>query len=115
MALEWPSETVLGENEIEPWCQPASNRVLDFHGDPLKAKLVVFSDGNHHMALLESLKVFYQEHPQVNDIFYATTPPYPIVKLLQTGAIRLPEYSRTDSISSLWAEQIQILSHHLKI
>jgi hypothetical protein len=89
LTLEWPSETVLGEDEIEPWFQPASNRVLDFHGDPLKAKLVVFSDGNHHMALLESLKAFYQEHPGVEDIFYASTPPYPIVRLLQTGAIRL--------------------------
>ena len=89
LALDWPSETVLGEEEIEPWFQPASNRVLDFHGDPLKAKLVVFSDGNHHMALLESLKAFYQAHPRVEDIFYATTPPYPILQLLRTGAIRL--------------------------
>jgi hypothetical protein len=89
MALEWPSETVLKEDLIEPWCQPSSNQVLDFHGDPLKAGLVVFSDGNHHMALLESLKAFYRRHPRVNDIFYATTPPSPIVKLLRTGAIRL--------------------------
>jgi ABC-type molybdate transport system substrate-binding protein len=63
--------------------------VLDFHGDPIKANLVVFSDGNHHMALLQSLKAFYHEMPQVDDIFYATTPPYPIVKLLKAGAIVL--------------------------
>jgi ABC-type molybdate transport system substrate-binding protein len=89
MFLDWPSETVLTEDKIEQWNQPASNRVLDFHGDPIKANLVVFSDGNHHMALLQSLKAFHHEMPQIDDIFYATTPPYPIVKLLKAGAIRL--------------------------
>ena len=89
MVLDCPSETVLTEDKIEQWYQPESNRVLDFHGDPIKANLVVFSDGNHHMALLQSLKAFYHEMPQVDDIFYVTTPPYPIVKLLKAGAIRL--------------------------
>jgi len=56
MVLDWPSETVLAEDKIEQWHQPVSNRVLDFHGDPIKANLVVFSDGNHHMALLQSLQ-----------------------------------------------------------
>ena len=54
MVLDWTSETVLAEDKIEQWYQPLSNRVLDFHGDPIKANLVVFSDGNHHMALLHS-------------------------------------------------------------
>ena len=51
VTLEWPPEMVTGEAEIESWYQPASNHVLDFHGDPIKAGLRVFSDGNHHMAL----------------------------------------------------------------
>jgi len=89
MALNWPTETALPEDRIQSWCEPGSNRVLDFHGDPLKAKLVVFSDGNHHMALQEAMKAFYDYNPDVVDIFYATTPPYPIVKLLQKGAVRL--------------------------
>jgi hypothetical protein len=89
MILNWPSETVLAEDLIEPWYQTGSNQVLDFHGDPIKADLVVLSDGNHHMALLPALKAFHREWPQIEDIFYATTPPYPIVQLLKTGAIRL--------------------------
>lgn len=89
MMLNWPPELVIGEEDVEPWCQPASNHVLDFHGDPIKARLVVFSDGNHHMALLECLKAFYNKHPEVKDIFYATTPPYPIVRLLESGVLRL--------------------------
>jgi len=89
MSLHWPLETALTDKKIEHWCQADSNRVLDFHGDPLKAELVVFSDGNHHMALQESLQAFIHDNPQAADIFYATTPPYPIIKLLESGAIRL--------------------------
>ena len=89
MPLEWPAETVLPSEEVEPWFQEQSNRVLDFHGDPVRAKLVVFSDGNHHMALCDVLKAYIPDHPEVRDIFYATTPPAPMVKILRQGAIRL--------------------------
>jgi len=89
MALEWPTETVLAEERVEPWFQAQSNYVLDFHGDPVRAKLAIFSDGNHHMALLDALKAFYLDHADVQDIFYATTPPYPIVKVLQEDGIRI--------------------------
>ncbi len=87
--LDWPIETVLPEDSAMDWRQPASNIVLDFHGDPLKAKLAVFSDGNHHMALLPALRAFYKANPAVRDIFYATTPPAPIVSWLKTGSLRL--------------------------
>jgi hypothetical protein len=40
MSLEWPPEIIWGEDDVESWFQPASNYVLDFHGDPLKAGLV---------------------------------------------------------------------------
>jgi hypothetical protein len=89
MSLEWPAETVLPPEQVASWCQVRSNRVLDFHGDPVQAKLVVFSDGNHHMALGDVLKAYVSAHPDVRDIFYATTPPAPIVKILRQGAIRL--------------------------
>lgn len=87
--LEWPIETVSPEASTVDWRQSGSNIVLDFHGDPMKAKLAVFSDGNHHMALLPALRAFYVANPQVEDIFYATTPPAPIVSLLKTGSLRL--------------------------
>jgi hypothetical protein len=89
MYLKWPPETVLPQDRVEPWYQAPSNCVLDFHGDPIEARLVVFSDGNHHMALLDALRAFYEVHPDVRDICYATTPPYPIIKMLRVGAIRL--------------------------
>lgn len=89
MPLQWPPETVLPDKEAARWFQPWSNIVLDFHGDPLKAKLAVFSDGNHHMALLPALKAFHAAHPEVGDIFYASTPTAPILTLLKTGALQL--------------------------
>jgi Bacterial extracellular solute-binding protein len=89
MPLEWPAETALPPEGVEPWFQAQSNRVLDFHGDPVRAKLVVFSDGNHHMALGDAIKAFYADHPEIRDVFYATTPPAPIVKILRQGAIRI--------------------------
>lgn len=89
MSLQWPLETVLPESGRPFFSEPGSNRVLDFHGDPCKAGLAVFSDGNHHMALLPALKAFHADNPAVEDIFYATTPPGPIAALLENGALTL--------------------------
>lgn len=89
MPLDWPDETVFPGAQTLKWTEPGSNLVLDFHGDPLKSDLVVFSDGNHHMALLPALQAFSAACPQVADIFYATTPPAPILALLRSGALRL--------------------------
>jgi molybdate-binding protein len=89
MHLNWPGESMLPESQAVKWCQPESNIVLDIHGDPLKAKLTVFSDGNHHMALLPCLQAFYDSNPEVGDIVYVTTPPGPIVAWLKAGALQL--------------------------
>lgn len=66
-----------------------SNLVLDLHGDPQAANLVVFSDGNHHMALEMACRAFYEANPDVGDIFYTTTPPAPLIAALDAGQIRL--------------------------
>lgn len=84
--LNWPDETAgpIDGSELR-LVQPGSNVCLDFHGDPLRARLVVFSDGNHHMALREVLAAFLAEHPAVEDVFYTTTPPRVALQLLRTG------------------------------
>ncbi len=87
--LNWPLEAASSSEQTQRWLQPASNICLDFHGDPVKAGLVVYSDGNHHMALEASLQSFLQLHPEATDIFYATTPPSVIVNLLTNGQIVL--------------------------
>jgi len=86
--LDWPPESISTDDDTHNWNHPGSNLCLDFHGDPTKAKLVVFSDGNHHMALQEVLQGFYKKHPNVEHIFYATTPPGPLLTLLKSGSLK---------------------------
>jgi len=87
--LDWPEEQADNDNPFPRWFQPGSNICLDFHGDPVSAQLVVFSDGNHHMALKECLNHFLKDNEELSGIFYATTPPGPIVNMLKTGGLRL--------------------------
>lgn len=87
--LDWPPERAGRADATPRWSQPLSNLILDFHGDPVRARLVVFSDGNHHMALEECLRSFRGAHPEVEDVFYATTPPSVLLNLLAVGALDL--------------------------
>ena len=72
---------------VPGFSQPDSNICLDFHGDPSRARLVVFSDGNHHMALQETLGLFVGQYPDVGDVYYTTTPPRVAVEMLEAGRI----------------------------
>lgn len=86
--LNWPREAALPAPEkTAELVSPPSNLVLDLHGDPAAAKLHVFSDGNHHMALADTMTAFAKAHSDVGDIFYATTPPRIIIDALGTGGI----------------------------
>lgn len=70
------------------WQHEGTNQVLDFHGDPGAAELTIFSDGNHHMALLDAVCAF-REQFGVDQVFYTTTPPGPLVAALRQGGLRL--------------------------
>lgn len=85
--LNWPDETVHPTNAAARFAHAGSNICLDFHGDPARAQLVLFSDGNHHMALHETLRAFVAAHPDVGEMFYCTTPPSVALKLLRAGTI----------------------------
>lgn len=88
--FDWPLEAAWGGTEGDLlWHDRWANRVLDFHGDPRRAGLTVFSDGNHHMALAESLASFVDTYPQVEDVFYLTLPPAALRAILEHGAVRL--------------------------
>ncbi|MDA8109332.1 MAG: substrate-binding domain-containing protein [Betaproteobacteria bacterium] len=88
MQLSWPYEgaTPLPDSAAR-FSQVGSNLCLDFHGDPLASQVVVFSDGNHHMALAAALAAFRSRHPDVNDVFYATTPPGVLVDAMKAGVL----------------------------
>jgi len=88
--LNWPVEGAQEDySNRNKWNQSGSNICLDFHGDPAAAKLVVFSDGNHHMALQACCKEFLKSNPAVTDIFYATTPPKVILDSVLRGGVLL--------------------------
>ncbi len=91
--LIWPEERAGDAGGLAAFAQPESNLCLDLHGDPGRAGLVVFSDGNHHMALQQALAAFINDHPAVGDIFYATTPPRVVVEALVSGGIALGNLS----------------------
>lgn len=90
--LNWPTEATCKDRDTIEWWHAGSNLCLDFHGNPAQAKLVIFSDGNHHMALEEILQLFYQMNPDVEDIFYVTTPPGPILQLLKSGSLQIGNF-----------------------
>lgn len=119
--LIWPNELANPSGTQSIWQQAGSNICLDFHGDPLAAKLVIFSDGNHHMALQETVEVFLQRHPDLVDIFYATTPPNVLINIMEQGGIltgnlkisRSPDVfiSPTNIMESLQKKEL-ISAHH---
>lgn len=90
--LNWPTEKVIGLASKVPAYKQNESLRLDLHGDPLHARLVVFSDGNHHMALHETLQAFASAYPQVGEIFYTTTPPRIAMELLRAGAIDIGNF-----------------------
>lgn len=90
--LPWPDE-IASKMAYPCLSLPDSNLCLDLHGDPLRAGMAVFSDGNHHMALEECLRGFVREHPQVRDVFYTTMPPRLAVEALQAGGLRVGNLS----------------------
>ena len=90
--LNWSEEIIGTGNEVPKWNHANSNLFLDFHGDPLTARLVVFSDGNHHMALKDTLQLFYDKNPEVGQVFYATTPPGPVFDLLTKEKLQIGNF-----------------------
>ena len=87
--LIWPEETICSSAGFPKWSHPGSNLCLDFHGDPTAARLMVFSDGNHHMALLEALQRFSENNLEANPIFFATLPPGPVLQWIRQGVLQI--------------------------
>ena len=89
MRLLWPVELATAPGRSPALYDAAQDLRLDLHGDPAKARLVVCSDGNHHMALAETLQAFAAAHPEVDEIFYSTTPPRIAVDILRSGGLQV--------------------------
>lgn len=73
---------------------PPMNDVVDLHGDPLTADLVLFMNGNQFMVMDELIEAFELTNPDVHDVFFETIPPGKLLEqaragVLQMGALRL--------------------------
>ncbi len=89
MQLNWPRENAVDlATQYSRWFHPASNYCLDFHGDPAVSNLRVFSDGNHHMALEETLEAFRSEY-NLSSVFYCTTPPKVYLDWMKSESLEL--------------------------
>lgn len=89
-ALNWPQERArLNGGTPAELTLSGSNIVLDLHGNPAAAKLHVASDGNHHMALAETVAAFLKEVPEAGDVFYMTVPPRIVLAAAEAGAVRI--------------------------
>ena len=90
--LSWPmDETDQPETSsaVFSWQHTGSNMVLDFHGNPQRAQLTLFSDGNHHMALAEAISAFIRTQPGLERVFYLTLPPSVLKQVIRAGEVKL--------------------------
>lgn len=68
---------------------PPVDQVLDLHGNPANAQLVVFMAGNQFMVMPSLLKAFTRAHPDVARIYYETLPPGIVARQIAAGGIRV--------------------------
>lgn len=68
---------------------PPVDQVLDLHGDPAQAQLVIFMAGNQYMVVPALLGAFRKAHPEIRSIFYETLPPGIVIKQVRSGALRV--------------------------
>lgn len=86
---ELPEEMTPGDTLFEV---PESNYVLDFHGNPQAADLVIFMAGNQYMVIPELVRAFRERHPDVRHIFYATTPPGVLISAMDSKRLVLGNF-----------------------
>lgn len=89
VTISWPEEKTNNNIAYFPWFHDQSNILLDFHGNPNNPQLTVLSDGNHHMALQETLQDFSKSLSDVENIFYVTLPPRLLKNIIETGGIQV--------------------------
>lgn len=68
---------------------PPVDQVLDLHGDPLRAQLVIFMAGNQYMVVPPLLAAFRRQHPEVTRVFYETLPPGIVIRQVLAGSLEV--------------------------
>ncbi len=68
---------------------PCVDQLMDIHGNPVGADLVIFAGGNQWFVMPRLLAAFQRAHPEVRHIFYETLPPGLLARQMQTGGLRI--------------------------
>jgi molybdate transport system substrate-binding protein len=68
---------------------PPVDDVLDLHGNPQGAQLVVFMAGNQYMVMPALMAAFRKAHPEVRSVFYETLPPGIVIKQVREGSVQI--------------------------
>jgi ABC-type molybdate transport system substrate-binding protein len=91
--LPWPTELpqdlASGDTRYEV---PESNYLLDFHGNPQAADLIIFMAGNQYMVLPELVRAYTEYNPYVKHVFYATTPPGVLINAMASKRLVLGNF-----------------------
>ncbi len=70
---------------------PCVDQLMDIHGDPVGADLVIFAGGNQWFVMPALLAAFQKAHPEVKHVFYETLPPGLLAEQIQRGGLRIGE------------------------
>lgn len=68
---------------------PPLDEVLDLHGNPTGAQLVIFMAGNQYMVLPSLIAAFRAHHPEVRSVFYETLPPGIVIAQVRAGSLQI--------------------------
>jgi ABC-type molybdate transport system substrate-binding protein len=68
---------------------PPADQVLDLHGDPGDAQLVIFAAGNQFMVMPALLRAFQERHPEITRVYYETLPPGVVVDQVYSHDLRV--------------------------
>ena len=70
---------------------PCVDQLMDIHGNPVGADLVIFAGGNQWFVMPELVAAFQHAHPEVKHVFYETLPPGLLAQQIENGALRIGE------------------------
>jgi len=95
---------------------PGADEVMDLHGDPQGAGLVIFAAGNQWFVMPQLLAAFQRAYPDVGPIFYETLPPGVLSAQIASGALQVGELTlhvRGDVVMTVPAKMAQLQSASL--
>lgn len=117
-ALPWPKELpqeidANGSGDFQSFVVPKSNYVQDLHGNIQDPDLVLFMAGNQYMVmpeLIEGFKAWVAQNAamypglEINEVFYATTPPGRLIGAMEKGELDLGSYNIKVTPDTLWPD-----------